>query len=40
MTPIGERDAVRPLLQRLGLGPRRGELDAATAAGSTPRSTH
>ena len=33
MTPIGERDAVRRLLQRLGLGPRRGELDAATAAG-------
>src|SRR5690349_6769421 len=33
MTPIGERDAVRRLLQRLGLGPRRGELDTATAAG-------
>ena len=33
MTPIGERDAVRRLLQRLGLGPRRGELDAAAAAG-------
>ena len=33
MTPIGERDAVRRLLQRLGLGPRRGELDAATTAG-------
>ncbi len=33
MTPIGERDAVRRLLQRLGLGPRGGELDAATAAG-------
>lgn len=33
MTPIGERDAVRRLLQRLGLGPRRGELDSATAAG-------
>ena len=33
MTPIGERDAVRRLLQRLGFGPRRGELDTATAAG-------
>lgn len=33
MTPIGERDAVRRLLQRLGLGPRRGELDTAVAAG-------
>jgi uncharacterized protein (DUF1800 family) len=33
MTPIGERDAVRRLLQRLGLGPRPGELDAATATG-------
>ncbi len=33
MTPIGERDAVRRLLQRLGLGPRRGELDAAATAG-------
>ncbi|HEY0816839.1 MAG TPA: DUF1800 domain-containing protein [Pseudonocardia sp.] len=33
MTPIGERDAVRRLLQRLGLGARRGELDAAAAAG-------
>ena len=33
MTPIGERDAVRRLLQRLGFGPRRGELDTAAAAG-------
>jgi uncharacterized protein (DUF1800 family) len=33
MTPIGERDAVRRLLQRLGLGPRRGELDTAAASG-------
>jgi len=33
MAPIGERDAVRRLLQRLGFGPRRGELDTATAAG-------
>ncbi len=32
MTPIGERDAVRRLLQRLGFGPRRGELDTATSA--------
>jgi uncharacterized protein (DUF1800 family) len=33
MAPIVERDAVRRLLQRLGLGPRRGEVDTATAAG-------
>ncbi len=31
--PVPERDAVRRLLQRVGLGPRPGELDAATAAG-------
>ena len=30
---IAERDAVRRLLQRVGLGPRRGELDTAAAAG-------
>ena len=31
--PLGERDAVRRLLQRVGLGPRPGELDPAAAAG-------
>jgi uncharacterized protein (DUF1800 family) len=31
--PVPERDAVRRLLQRVGLGPRPGELDAAAAAG-------
>jgi uncharacterized protein (DUF1800 family) len=31
--PIAERDAVRRLLQRVGLGPRPGELDAAATAG-------
>jgi uncharacterized protein (DUF1800 family) len=31
--PLGERDVVRRLLQRVGLGPRRGELDAGTRAG-------
>lgn len=30
---IGDRDAVRRLLQRVGLGPRPGELDAAAARG-------
>ena len=30
---ISDRDAVRRLLQRVGLGPRRGELDTAAAAG-------
>ncbi len=30
---MSERDAVRRLLNRVGLGPRPGELDAATAAG-------
>lgn len=30
---IGDRDAVRRLLQRVGLGPRHGELDTAAAAG-------
>jgi uncharacterized protein (DUF1800 family) len=33
MAPIAERDAVRRLLQRVGLGPRPGELDTATTAG-------
>lgn len=31
--PISERDAVRRLLQRMGLGPRPGELASAAAAG-------
>jgi len=31
--PVSERDAVRRLLQRVGLGPRPGELDAAAAQG-------
>jgi uncharacterized protein (DUF1800 family) len=31
--PIGESDAVRRLVQRLGLGPARGELETAQAAG-------
>lgn len=30
---VTDRDAVRRLLQRVGLGPRRGELDAAASAG-------
>src|SRR6185295_2647294 len=30
---IADRDAVRRLLQRVGLGPRPGELDAAVARG-------
>jgi uncharacterized protein (DUF1800 family) len=32
-TAISERDAVRRLLQRVGLGPRPGELDAAASTG-------
>lgn len=34
VTSIGDRDAVRRLLQRVGLGPRPGELDAAAHAGA------
>lgn len=33
-TSIDDRDVVRRLLQRVGLGPRPGELDAATKAGA------
>jgi uncharacterized protein (DUF1800 family) len=33
MGPVSDRDAVRRLVQRVGLGPRPGELDAAAAAG-------